>query len=142
MNSNYYFQSGVNTIHKGWNADLIWPLLLFLSIVGVIGMPISTGILALVSPCMDIFLGSLFLPCSNGEIVGGSTTFYIVAFAILEWYLMTQIICAGAYSNIPGNYYVVISLRTFLDAMLRQPKNIKIKLFYSLFSMSELEIYP
>jgi len=90
-----------------------------LGYVGVIGIPISTGILALVSPCMDIFLGSLFLPCSNDETIGRSATVYIVIFAILEWYLMTQLICAGAFSNIPGNYYVVISLRTFLDAMLR-----------------------
>jgi len=109
----------VNTIYKGWNEDLIWPIVQFLSYVAVIGMPFSAGILAFVNPCMDIFLGSLFLPCANIEMRDLTAILRILVFAIFEWYLMTQQICAGVFSNIPGNYYVMISLRTFLEAVLR-----------------------
>jgi len=119
MNSNGFVETGVNTIYKGWNEDLIWPIAYFLSYVAVAGMPILTGILAFVNPCMDIFLGSLFLPCTNVEMRDLTAALYIVVFAILEWYQMTQQICAGVFSNVPGNYYVMISLRTFLEATLR-----------------------
>jgi len=108
----------VNTIYKAWNLDTIWPFASYLSYLAVTGMPLSAFMLALLKPCMSIFVLAIFPPCVNDEFVG-SEKYLIPIFAIIEWYFMAQVISPGALANVSGNYYVVFSIRKYLDNILK-----------------------
>jgi len=72
---------------------------------------------------MSIFVGSLFLPCKNNQLKDPAGI-AVVLFAIVEWYFLTQVISSGAMANIGGNFYLTISMRTFLDFVLKLVTNL------------------
>jgi len=111
--------TGVNTIYKGWNENVLWPIVSVLSYVTVFGLPLYTAILALLKPCLGIFAGSIFLPCNGDDLMSSASYASVSFFAFLEWYNIAQGIGAGTVANVPGNYYVMITLRNFLDNVLK-----------------------
>jgi len=116
----------VNTIYKNWNEEIIWPATTALAYITNIGLPLATALLALHSPCLNIFLGSLVLPCktTTDSLLFGRNEFTAVetltiVFSALEWVVANQNIGPGVLANIPINYYFTVSLRTFLLATIR-----------------------
>jgi len=69
---------------------------------------------------MSMFIGSCLMPCHNNEVLEHGQ-YFIPLFAAIEWYFMEQMVSHGALANVPGNYYVIISIRTFLTALLKYP---------------------
>jgi hypothetical protein len=105
--------AGINTTYSGWNEKVIWPVLILFAYSSFVGLPLGAGTLAVLKPCLSIFMSSLVLPCEDLD-RSVPTWIMILSFAVLEGFLLMQVLACGIMANVSVTLYCMVSLKTYL----------------------------
>jgi len=106
---------------KGESA--IWLIISMLCLTTYYNLAASVFVLVMIKPCLPVVMASMIVPCEeDGSLItpdelSGIAILYIkiTMFAFLDALVMFYCIGGPCIANIPGNYYMEVSLRRFVQ---------------------------